>query len=749
MKTTLFLFGKLRSLCEAAGRRTRESKSGRLWIALSMITLGMMTGCETRKAGEGISVSGAVAPRAATDPADDPRQWLEEVEGTNALAWVRSQNERSTLELTNAPGFETLRQRLLAVYDSREKIPYVAKIGPYLYNYWQDAAHVRGLFRRTTMEEYRKDQPGWETVLDLDALAASEKENWVWKGYDVLYPDRDRCLVSLSRGGGDAVVVREFDLNAKAFVAGGFELPEAKSASSWRDRDTLYVGTDFGPGSLTSSGYPRLVKEWKRGTPLAQARQIFEGKATDVSVGAGARHTRGRRYDVIERGITFYSNESFLRRGDDWVRFDKPDDATIGIIGETLLLTLRSDWTVGGRTYAVGSLLAAPLEGYLRGERNLAVLFQPTDRKSLEAVGSTKNYILVSELENVRTHVYRLQPRADGGWDRAQLETPPFGRVAVSAFDEDESDDYWLTLSDFLTPTTLAIGTLPGGAPAKLKSLPAFFSAQGLKIEQHEAVSKDGTRVPYFLVGKDKLVANGSQPTLLYGYGGFEISMLPSYSARTGIGWLERGGVYALANIRGGGEFGPKWHQAALKANRQRAYDDFIAVAEDLISRRITSPSRLGIMGGSNGGLLMGNMFVQRPDLFGAVVCQVPLLDMRRFNKLLAGASWMGEYGDPDKPEEWAFLQNYSPYHHIYPDRKYPRAFFTTSTRDDRVHPGHARKMVNKLLSQKHDVLYYENIEGGHGGAANNKQAAFMDALAYTYLQQQLRLPPVKASSAR
>lgn len=677
----------------------------------------------------------------AAEP-EDPHRWLEEVQGERQLQWVRAQNAISTRELENAPEFEPVRQRLLAIMDSKERIPYVSKHGKYYYNFWRDEKNVRGLLRRTTLDEYRKPSPQWETVLDLDQLADKEKENWVWKGYDVLYPSYDRCLVSLSRGGADATVTREFDFVKKQFVEQGFTLPEAKSDTSWLDRDTLYVGTDFGPGSMTTSGYPRQVKRWKRGTALADAELVFEGKPEDVSVRASVVHDHGHKFEFVSRGVTFFTSEQHLLRGDRWVKIEKPDDATAGTFKDQILIRLRTDWKTGGKSYPSGALLAAPLDKFLAGARDFAVLFEPTDRKSYAGSTETKNYIILNELDNVRNRLHVLELRPDGTWKRGPLEAPGFGTVSVSGIDPDESDDYFMTVADFLTPSSLYYGTVEKPKQEKLKSLPAFFKADGLEISQHEATSKDGTRVPYFQVSRKELKLNGNNPTLLYGYGGFEIPMLPSYSAGMGSAWLERGGVYVLANIRGGGEFGPRWHESARKGNRQRAYDDFIAVAEDIIRRKVTSSARLGIQGGSNGGLLMGVMLTQRPDLFRAVVCQVPLLDMRRFNQLLAGASWMAEYGNPDMPDEWAYIRKYSPYHNVEKAKKYPRVLFTTSTRDDRVHPGHARKMVARMKEQGHDVLYYENIEGGHGGAANNKQAAYMSALAYTFLLRELNQAP-------
>jgi len=667
----------------------------------------------------------------------DPYFWLEDVDGDRSLEWVRKQNDVTAREWALAPGFELLRQRLLAIYESNERIPHVTKHGVHYYNFWRDEKQLRGVWRRTTLAEYRKTNPAWETLLDLDKLAGEEKENWVWKGVDVLRPSHDRALLFLSRGGADAAEMREFDLVKKEFVANGFMLPEAKTRVAWRHRDAIYIGSDFGPGSLTRSGYPRMVKEWQRGAPMTAAKTVFEGKAEDVSVAASVVHDHGRIYEFIARGLTFFSSELRLRRGDQWLLIDKPADARVETFAEQILLRLRTDWRVSGKTYRAGSLLAADFDGYLRGAREFTVLFEPDERRALASTSETMNYLILNELEKVRCKAYALK-RHNNQWVRSELTTPAFGSVRVGGVDADASDDYFMTVNDFLTPSSLFLGKVGAAAPEKLKGLPEFFSTDGLEMNQHEAVSKDGTRIPYFEVGPKKLSAQGKNPTLLYGYGGFNVSQMPFYSGTLGAAWLERGGVYVLANIRGGGEFGPNWHYAARKENRQRAYDDFIAVAEDLIARKVTSPEHLGIQGGSNGGLLVGVALTQRPELFKAVVCQVPLLDMRRYNKLLAGASWVDEYGDPDKPEEWAYIEKYSPYHNVFADKKYPRVLFTTSTRDDRVHPGHARKMFAKMKAQGHNVFYYENIEGGHGGAADNRQLAYISALIYAFLVQEL-----------
>ncbi|WP_312513256.1 prolyl oligopeptidase family serine peptidase [Massilia sp.] len=669
---------------------------------------------------------------------DDPYLWLEEVDGERARAWVAERNAAAEAELEGRPGFAPLRTRLKAILDSSEKIPYVGVHDGLCYNFWRDANHARGIWRRTTLEQYRQPAPQWETVLDLDALARDEDENWVWAGVAWLEPHGARCLVSLSRGGGDAHVVREFDLSACAFVADGFTLPEAKSDVSWIDRDTLYVGTDFGPGSLTESGYPRIVKEWRRGTPLEQAITVYEAAPDDLAASGHQDNTPGWERAFIQRQIDFYTSELFLRRGEQLIKIDKPQDANAFALRDQIVIELRSDWDIGGRTYPQAALLATGFDAFLDGGRDFEVLFAPTAATSLDGVSVTKTALLLTVLDNVKNRVVELQRTNGQAWQRRDVDVPAFGALGVAALDSDNSDDYFLTVTDFLHPTTLYLMTAGGDTRTPLKSMPAFFDAAPYDVAQHTAVSGDGTPVPYFVVTRRGQGPGEPNPTLLYGYGGFEVSLKPFYSGMTGAAWLDQGGTYVLANIRGGGEFGPRWHQAALRQHRQRAFDDFIAVGEDLVRRGVTTPDKLGIMGGSNGGLLVGAALTQRPDLFGAVVCQVPLLDMRRYHELLAGASWMGEYGDPDDPADWEYLARYSPYHNVRPGERYPLVLFTTSTRDDRVHPGHARKMAARMLDQGHDVLYWENTEGGHAGAADNEQTARMWALTYTFLIEQL-----------
>ncbi len=686
-----------------------------------------------------LSIAALLAMPMTASAADDPHLWLEAVEDEKALAWVREQNVDSVDELSRSGDFKRIQSRVREILDSDARIPFVGKMGEHYYNFWRDAKNPRGLWRRTSLDEYRKAEPSWEVVLDLDELAKAEGENWVWSGSNCLEPEYRKCLLNLSRGGADATVTREFDTVEKRFVEGGFSLAEAKSSVSWIDADTLFVGTDFGQGSMTDSGYPRVAKRWQRGTPLEQAETVYEGQSADVWIAALADTTPGFERQFVYRGITFYTNEVHLLRDGQLVKIDKQDSANFNLHREWLMLELREDWTVGGKTWPAGALLVTKLEDFLAGGRDFGMLFAPSERTSLAGYTPTLNHIVVNELDNVRNKLY-VWTHNGKEWTREALSgLPEFGTVSVSAVDSHSTDAYWATVNDFLTPTSLYWGQLEKGPPEVLKSMPAFFDASGMTVSQNEATSADGTRVPYFLVSKEAVKLDGKNPTVLYGYGGFEVSMTPSYVASIGEAWLEKGGVYVVANIRGGGEFGPKWHQAALKANRNKAYEDFIAVAEDLIARKITATPHLGILGGSNGGLLMGNMLTMRPDLFGAIVCQVPLLDMQRYHTLLAGASWMGEYGNPDDPAEWAWLQQYSPYHNVKADVSYPRTLFTTSTRDDRVHPGHARKMVARMKEQGHDVLYYENIEGGHGGAANNEQRAFMTALAWTFFARELR----------
>jgi prolyl oligopeptidase len=667
---------------------------------------------------------------------DDPFIWLEDIGGQKALEWVKAQNRTTTKELEAVSVFKPIYKRTLQILDSKDRIATPSFYGSTVYNFWQDQAHERGIWRRTTLDSYRTAEPNWETVIDLDALSKADNTPWVFKGATCLPPEYRRCMVALSRGGGDAVVEREFDTAVRSFVRDGFALREAKSEVAWRDEDTLWVGTDFGEGTLTTSGYPRLVKLWKRGTPLTDAKTVFAGQAGDVSSSGYTIFKPEGRYDLVVRRPAFFRYEQYLMLGGRLVRLDIPEDSVLEeIFKEHLLVSLRSDWTVGGRTYPADALLGIGLDDFLRGDRAFDVLFEPTARTSRGTVSATRDRIVMTTLDNVRGRLSTFT-LANGAWKREETSLPGLGTVIVTTT-TDAADVFFCTYQDFLTPSSLLL--VEGSNVDKVKSIPAFFNAAGMKVEQFEASSSDGTKIPYFVIAPKGFKADGNAPTLLYGYGGFEIPEVPTYSATVGASWLERGGVYVLANIRGGGEFGPRWHKAAMKEHHIRNFEDFIAVAEDLVARRITSPRHLGIMGGSQGGLLVGGTFTMRPDLFHAVVAQVPLADMRRFNHLLAGASWMAEYGDPDKPEDWAYIQKWSPYELLKKDANYPKPFYWTNTRDDRVHPAHARKMVAKLEAMGHPVYYFENIEGGHGSGSVNPQKAYIGALQFAYLWKMLR----------
>lgn len=692
-------------------------------------------------------MAGATLAESETRPApilDDPYLWLEEVEGKRALEWIEERNRETLTELRSDERYDRFLEQAGELLNAKDRIPYGSIRGKYIYNFWQDTEHVRGILRRTTPASYRAAEPEWETVLDVDALAKAEEENWVYKGTSWLAPGYERCLVKLSRGGTDASVHREFDAVTKRFVEGGFVLPEAKSGVAWVDRDTLLVGTDWGEGTLTKSGYPRIAKQWKRGTPLARAATVFEGRHEDIGIWPRVMDSGEETLPMIDQSLTFFTGAYHLI-GDEGKlrRLPLPESVDLaGFYSGRILFTLRDAWEVAGRTFSQGSLLAisaaaSQVTGELPG---VETVYVPDDRTSISGVTVSRSGLYVILLHNVKGRILRFRVAPDTGkWSSELLPLPANGTVSISAASP-HSDTVLVNYEDHITPDRLSEYDAGANALTLLKSLPARFRATGLQVGQHMVASTDGEAVPYFVIHRRGLKLDGSTPTILYGYGGFEISLKPSYSATIGKLWLERGGAYAVANIRGGGEFGPRWHEAALKTNRQRAYDDFIAVAEDLAKRGITSPRRLGISGGSNGGLLVGAIFTQRPELLNAVVCRVPLLDMLRYTKLLAGASWAAEYGDPEDPKIREALLKYSPYQNMFPDRKYPRVFIETSTKDDRVHPGHARKMVARMREQGHPVLYFENTEGGHAAGANLKQHARRYALEYVYFSRQLGL---------
>jgi prolyl oligopeptidase len=699
-----------------------------------------------------LALFAALAPTArsqAPEP-EDPYRWLEEIDGERSLEWVREHNAKTAKRLEAHPGFPELYAQALAALDAESRIPEVEQRGDQLYNLWRDATHPRGVYRRTTLEELRKADPSWQTVLDLDALSAGG-EAWVFKGMSCLPKAYRHCLALLSPGGGDAVVVREFDMETLDFVAGGFELPVAKSQVSWVDRDTLFVGTDFGPGSMTESGYPRTVRLWKRGTPVDRAPVLYEASVESVSTAGIRLRTEGRDIDLVRDGLSFWTSHWHHLLDGELVRLELPESVVLedGYRGR-LVLSLKEDWTRDGATMARGSVVLARPEALHAGAegeaRRLEVLFEPSSDTVVEEVNAAGDGILITVLENVRGRLYRYREEGPR-WLRETIPFPDNGAVHVATTD-DGTGAFFARYESFVTPPTLYHAAPPEWTPRPVKSQAPAFDGSRFEVEQSFATSADGTRVPYFVVRPKGIELDGGHPTHIFSYGGFRNSLTPSYSGSYealqgayGRLWLERGGVFVLANIRGGGEFGPDWHTAALLENRHKAFEDFEAVAGDLIARRITSPEHLGIEGRSNGGLLVAATTLRRPDLYGAVICGVPLTDMRRYHRLLAGASWMAEFGDPDDPGMWKYIETYSPYHNVVEGRDYPPIFFFTSTRDDRVHPGHARKMAARMEELGYEVWYYENIEGGHGGSSTNDQLAYRLALAYSHLWEHLGVP--------
>jgi prolyl oligopeptidase len=678
------------------------------------------------------------APAAASS-SDDPYLWLEDIHADRSMDWVKAQNAVTAKQFMGSAEFTGTRDRILEVLDSDARIPYPNRMGDGLYNFWQDKANPRGVWRRTTLDEYRKPDPKWDVLIDVDALNKAENAHWVFKGADCMKPDYKRCLVSLSPGGGDAVEVREFDLDSKSFVKDGFRVPVAKNQVGWIDGNTVYIGTDFGPGSMTDSSYPRIAKTWKRGTPLSSAQVVFEGKSSDLAISAFHDRTPGFERDFVGVAKDFFHAELYQRKDGKLIRVDVPTDADADPHREWLLVKPRSAWTVNGITYPSGTLLVTKFDDFMAGKREFTVLFKPDAHTALSSYAWTQHHLILDELDDVKSRLEVLTPRA-GDWKREPMAgAPALSTVSVEDTDPDHSDEYWLGTAGFLMPSTLQRGVLGEGAIETIKHAPDFFDASKFEVSQHFVDSKDGTRVPYFEVDPKGMKLDGSNRTLEYGYGGFEVSEQPFYSGSVGRSWLERGGVYVVANIRGGGEYGPQWHEAALQANRHKAYEDFAAVAEDLVKRGVTSARHLGAEGGSNGGLLMGNMLTQYPQLYGAIACEVPLLDMKRYSHLSAGASWMAEYGNPDTAD-WNFIKTFSPYQNVSATTHYPPVLFYTTTSDDRVGPVQARKMAAKMEGMDiKDVWFYENLEGGHGAGADNKQAATMHALAYDFLWDQLK----------
>jgi prolyl oligopeptidase len=686
------------------------------------------------------------APNAENTKAD-PYLWLEDISGPRALSWVEEQNERTFARLKSLPDYKALHHDALSVLDAKSRIPEIHQMAGYLYNLWKDSDHPRGLYRRALVEGFRRAEPPWQTVLDVDALAQAERKGWAFDGMTALPPEYRFALVRLSPGGGDAFETREFDATTLSFVSKGFSLPAAKSDVSWIDADHLFVGTDFGPGTLTRSGYPRSVRIWKRGTPLSEASLVYEGPETSVrAAGRRIRTARGD-IDIVTDELTFWKAKQFqLVRGTlEWL--DIPETAVIaGGYDGRLLLRLRDDWLRGPIKYQAGSvLLADPAALRGAGEREgLRVLFQPATNEVLQGVAPMPQGIFLTLLDDVRGRLYRYEV-SSGTVRRQLIPFPDNGSLHVTST-SDETGDVFVKYESFLEPPTLYQLSPGAWEPVAVKRQEPTFDGSRFQTHQYWVTSADGTRVPYFVVGPGDMRFDGQNPVWMFSYGGFEISLTPSYSGSYedlhgayGKLWLERGGVFVLANIRGGDEFGPAWHNQSLRENHVKCFEDFEAVARDLVERKITSPRHLGIEGRSNGGLLVASTMLRHPELYGAVVCGNPLIDMKRYSQLLAGASWVAEYGDPDLAEDWPFLEKYSPYQNLQPGRTLPPVFVYSSTLDDRVHPGHARKLVARMESLRYDVCYFENTEGGHHGSVTHEQLATRLALSYAFLWQHLK----------
>ncbi|AEA42950.1 prolyl oligopeptidase family serine peptidase [Fluviicola taffensis] len=669
---------------------------------------------------------------------EDKFQWLEEVASEKSLQFVHAQNKATLEKLSQEKDYQSIYDKSLEISNSSNKIVYPGIRGKYVYNFWKDKDHERGILRRCLLTDYTNGKTNWETLLDIDELSKKDNIKWVYKGSSGLRPSYNRLLIQLSNGGSDAVFIKEFDVEKKQFLENGFQIDEAKGSAGYIDENTLIVSTDFGEGTMTTSGYPNQVKIWKRGTSLKDAQLIYEGQQTDVGTWGGTMEDGMKTYVSISRASSFFTTQKLIWIDNKIVTLDIPEDCTInGLLNDELVIQLKSDWTIDSKTYKNGVLLSLNFTQLLNGKKTIQVIVQPDEFSSISEVSATKNKLLVNMLSNVTSQLY-IYSFTNGKWTNQQVKAPDFGTISLISTDE-FSDQYFFQYENFITPTTLYAADAEKNTFEANKSLPSYFDANKYEVKQFKAKSKDGTLVPYFMIAAKNVKNDGTNPTLIVAYGGYEVSYQPFYMSTYGNAWLDKGGVFVLANIRGGGEFGPKWHQDGMKEKRQNVFDDLYAVSEDLIAQKVTSPKHLGIMGGSNGGLLVGVAFTQRPDLYNAVVCQVPLLDMQRFNKLLAGASWMGEYGNPDIPEEWEYIQKYSPYQNLKEGMNYPEVFFTTSTRDDRVHPGHARKMVAKMNDMGYKTYYYENMEGGHAGSSTNEQSAKASAMMFSYLLMKLR----------
>jgi prolyl oligopeptidase len=705
--------------------------------------------CVMRKViGEAMmAVVAAGAGAAMAQTAEDPHQWLEEWTTPRAMTWVEAHNKRTTDVLEADPRYAPYFAEALTLAQAKDRLPNGNLINGQIYNFWQDADHVRGIWRRTSVASFASPNPQWETVLDLDRLAADEKANWVWKRVSCAQPAERRCLIELSDGGEDAVTVREYDLVTGKFVDGGFTLPKGKQDVAWEGENSLLVSREWEPGQLTDSGYPFVVKRLKRGQPLSAATEIYRGQKSDVSTGATVlRDAQQRILPLIVRGKDFYHNETYLIGGSGVRRIALPEKSTVhGMVDGRVIVEIKEDWHPAGqaRVYPAGSLVSLDLARLRANPAHLAptLIVAAGARESLEGADVTRDTVVATMLDNVRGRLVRFRPTATGGWSRSAVALPDNSSVGVA--DATSHDNRALVqVTSFLVPPSQWLVDSGTGSAREIRRQSPKFDASNLVAEQHEAVSSDGMKIPYFLVHRRDMPLNGNNPTLLYAYGGFQVSETPSYSSTTGKLWLEKGGVFALANIRGGGEFGPKWHEAGLGVKRQIIYDDFASVGRDLIARNVTSPRRLGIRGGSNGGLLMGVEFTQHPELWNAVIIDVPLLDMIRISKIAAGASWEGEYGSvANDPAVRAFWEKTSPYQALRKDVRYPQPFIFTTTKDDRVGPQHARKFAARMEEYGLPFYYYENTEGGHASGANLRQTARTNALEMVYLTRKLMDP--------
>jgi prolyl oligopeptidase len=655
-----------------------------------------------------------------------------------ALAWVDAQNAKTTQRFGHEQ-FAADRDALKLIFDRPDNIPLPDRRAGKLFNFWRDAEHSRGLWRTTSPESFRTETPAWDVLIDLDALAATEGEDWVWRGGSTLPGTHDRAIIQLSRGGADAVVFREFDLAAREFIQDGFQLPEAKSVFDWLDRDTLLLSSPLGPGMATRSGYARTVRLWQRGRNPITSPVIFETREDHAIAWAHVeREAADERIWFLEKPGMLETNVWIGNRRGPTAQLDLPVDAWAQVHRGWLAVKPRTPWTVAGTTYPTDTIIAISMTAFLGGDRRFATVFAPRERQALQGFFWCGGRLVVSVLHELAP-IFEVVTPSDGEWKRERVNgLPDIATAHVWPMDgrlEESNGDLLAVTQDPLTPSSLFL-VQPNSAPALLKRAPRAFDSTGLVITRHEAISSDGTRIPYVQVGPPG--ETGDAPVHMLGYGGFGISMPAYYNSALGKLWLERGGTSVTAHLRGGREFGTAWHEAGRREGRRLAHDDFAAVAADLVQRGVTRPSRIAAEGGSNGGLLVANMLTRYPERFGALFCTVPVIDMRRSPKLLAGTWWIDEYGDPDKPDDWSFLRDISAYHVAAPGKPYPPILIATSRRDDRVHPAHARKMVAKLQAMGYEAYFYEPASGGHGYGKDNSDRAAFTALGYTFLMEKI-----------